>query len=220
MNPMRLQHIATGRTFVVPAGGADDSPSGTTELPEVPEGHRIVTDEAWNNVKGAADRKIAAAAIQRENAILKAGVPAAILETDEGKALLASDGMSDEIVVAMAKALAGNGQQPAAETPGTGEENDDVDNPELSDEERRQAEERQRLATGGGAPDAGSTPDPYATAADNYTKSIAGGARKDIAMGAAIGEIFGSQDQRVLVPEDQRTDPMNPGVGVGYENRA
>lgn len=197
----------------------DTPASGTTELPEVPEGHRIVTDEAWNNVKGAADRKVNAERIQRENAILRAGIPASILETDEGKALLESQGMSDEIVVAMAKALAGSkpAEQPADETPG---QEPVVPNPELSEGEQRQAEERQRLAAGAAAPDAGATPDPYAAAVDNYQKAVAAGARKDVAMGAAIGEVLMSNDARVIVPEDQRTDPMNPGVGVGYENRA
>lgn len=210
-----LQSLTDGRVFPL-IEGADDAGDGEQPEVEVPEGYRLVSEDAWTNIKGAADRKIDTARIARENALLKAGVPASVLDTDEGKALLNSQGIDDELLVTMAKRLAA----PEPTTTPDGEETPTPPNPELTPEEQQATAERQRLAAGVQVRDDGSEVDPYQSAADRFNSEIAAGARKDVALGNAISAVMESADQRTFIPEDHAYDPMSGGVGVGYEGRA
>jgi hypothetical protein len=224
MKRYRAVEIATGRSWPIPAGGAeDDGGTGTgTQLPEVPEGYKLVTDEAWNNVKGAADRKVDADRIARENAALKAGIPGEVLESDRGQKLLASN-LDNETVVETLKGLvppketqqqSGEGQ--GSEGQGQGE-NNGVQDPQLSEEERRQTQERQAAAQGATQRDDQSGVDPYAKANETFEAVLAKGGRRQDALGAAIAEVMSTDNPAVFTPEDSRWDPFSPEVGAGYE---
>lgn len=208
-----LEDIATGRRFAIPEGA--DEPEGATGQPEieVPEGYRLVSDEAFTNLKGAADRKLDAARIARENKLLRSGVPAEVLESDEGKALLNSQGIDEELLVVMAKKLAGE-PAPAGEEEGTV-----TPDPTLSEGEDASTAERQALATGSSVTESGGEVDPYSAAHEQFKADLAAGGRKEVALGNAIGVLMQSNDARTFIPEDAAWDPMSSEVGVGYEGR-
>lgn len=207
--PLLLEEIATGRVWPIPQGGDenDDGEGGQTdpalEGVEVPEGYRVVSDEAWSNVKSAADRKTNAERVARENKMLRAGVSPETLESDEGKALLDSN-MDDDVVVKMAQRLDGGaGDEGAGEA---GEEGTGVEDPQLQEGEESQSRERQRLAQGAQPDDGQNQADPYETAKATFDQALARGAKKDVALGQAIGEILTSEDPRTNVQSAQVYD--------------
>lgn len=210
LNRTIIGHTHRGTPVFAIAGGADDDPTPTEKSVQEPaansggggepevddDGYMRVSKEAWDNIKGAADRSkdtgVEAEKLRRENAILKS-VPGANLDDDRVKNLVNSN-LDNDTVVQMVEALTtpGDPSKPAE--------------PEIGDDERGQTRERTGLAAGAdpGGQDDPNKPGPHEEALTAHQQHVdAGGTRED-AFAIAIGTVMASEDPRAFVAPEFR----------------
>lgn len=200
-----IGHTRKGVPVFSIAGGADDDPpagkepakGGESTEPEVDdEGYVRVSKEAWENVRGAADRSkdtgAEAEKLRRENAILKA-VPGADLDDERVKNLVTSN-LDNDTVVAMVEAITSPGDP--AKPPA----------PDLDDDERGQTRERTGLAAGAdpGGQDDPNKPGPHEQALAAFQQHVDDGGTREDAFSIAIGTVMASDDQRAFVAPEFR----------------
>ena len=208
-----------GVSFPVIAGGAgDDEPDNDTDpnqpQVDVPEGYRLISDDAYTNLKGAADRKVSAERINRENRLLKA-VPG-LKFTEDGE--IASEEIRDlldsnasiETVIRVAKATTrpaegeGSEKQEADDVPSDPEQPEDAD-AELEAGEEKLAEYRKKLrGQGTDTPPGEDAEDPYQRAEKRHDRARENRAKREVARREYIDEIFqaaNNGDERVLVKD-------------------
>jgi hypothetical protein len=214
--PKIIGRTRQGRPVFSIAGGAGDDAGGAPKgdvgdaggEPQVGEDGRVnVSKEAWENVRGAAERGSEAAKeaarLKRENAVLKS-VPGADLEAEDVKKLIGSD-LDDDTVVNMIRSLTKPGEQAAPE------------NPEIPADERGSTGERAGLAAGAEAGgDEGQRPNPHEDAVAAFHEHVKQGGKKDDGFALAISKVMSTDDPRALVPPEHRADLaelMRGGMG-------
>ncbi|QBI19348.1 hypothetical protein ER308_07180 [Egibacter rhizosphaerae] len=175
-------------------GGGDNEPQ-TDE-----NGNIVISREAFDNLRSAANRREDTQRVKRENFLLKKGVDP---EGETGQMLM---GIEGEIPDQLVDQLAAQGQQATQVegSEGSGGEESQSEGPELSDSERQSTEIRQGVASGT-SPEGDNQADPYEQIIGQANEQITQGATREDAVGNAIGAVIASDDPRTIA---QTSEPV------------
>lgn len=187
------QQQGDGQGQSVPEPPASDGTDGAEQV--------TVSREAWDNVRAAANRKTDAEAIQRENAILKAGI-----REDAPEFKLLKNYGGDDFDDVLAQYAQGSSQQQQEGEQVGQQQQPQSEGPALQQGEADQTRERQQLSSGAQPEGAGQQEDPYHSMQQTFEQRMGEGATREAAMGQALGDLLASNDPRTVVQGEAAFD--------------